>query len=57
MGKESVCNAGDASSISELGKSPGGGSSNPHQCSCLKSPLDEEPGGLQSKELQRIGHD
>ena len=57
MGKESVCNAGYASSISGLGKSPGGVSSNPLQCSCLESPLDEESGRLQSKELQRIGHD
>ena len=57
MGKESVCNAGYASSISGLGKSPGGGSSNPLQCSCLECPLDEESGRLQSNELQGIGDD
>ena len=30
---------------------------NPLQCSCLKNPWTEEPGGLQSKESQRAGHD
>ena len=30
---------------------------NPLQNSCLKTPWLEEPGGLQSKELQRVGHD
>ena len=33
--KESACNAGDAGSISELGRSPGGGNSNPLLYSCL----------------------
>ena len=33
------------------------GSGNPLQCSCLESPLDEEPGGLQSMGSQRVGHD
>ena len=33
-GKESACNAGDPGSIPGLGISPGGGHSNPLQCSC-----------------------
>ena len=41
--KESACNAGatgDMSSIPESGRSPGGGHSNPVQCSCLQNPMD-----------------
>ena len=30
---------------------------NPLQYSCLGNPMDEEPGGLQSMGLQRLGHD
>ena len=40
---ESPANAGDtrdAGSISESGRSPGGGNGNPLQCSCLGSSLD-----------------
>ena len=36
--KESVCNAGDLGSIPGLGRSPGGGYSNPLQYSCLENP-------------------
>ena len=32
----------DASSIHRLERSPGGGNSNPLQCSCLDSPMDRE---------------
>ena len=39
-GKESACNAGDLDSISESGRSPGGGHGNPLQYSCLKKPTD-----------------
>ena len=39
-GKESACSAGDLGSIPELGRSPGEGNGNPHQCSCLENPLD-----------------
>ena len=35
--KESVCNAGDLCSIPGSGRSPGGGHSNPLQCSCLEN--------------------
>ena len=37
-GKESVCNAGHLGSITELGRSPGGGHGNPLQYSCLENP-------------------
>ena len=40
MGKESACNAGDAGSIPRLGRSPGVGSSNPIQYSCMENPMD-----------------
>ena len=46
--------AGDASSILESGKSPGGENGNPLQYSFLENPWTEKPGGLQfmgSKEL------
>ena len=42
-GKESTCNAevaGDAGSISALGRSPGGGHGNPLQYSCLENSMD-----------------
>ena len=37
-GKESACNVGHLGSIPGLGRSPGGGHSNPLQCSCLENP-------------------
>ena len=36
----------DVGSIPGAGRSPGGGHSNPLQCSCLENPRTEEPGGL-----------
>ena len=41
-GKESACNAGDLGSVPVLGRSAGGGHSNPLQCSCLENPMDRE---------------
>ena len=38
------------------GKPHGGGNGNPLRCSRLENPT-EEPSGLQSMELQRVGHD
>ena len=38
VGKESACNVGDLGSIPGLGRSPGGGSDNPLQYSCLENP-------------------
>ena len=39
-GKKSTCNAGDAGSIPELGRSPGEGNGNPLRYSCLGNPMD-----------------
>ena len=39
-GKESVCNAGDLSSIPGLGRSPGEGNGYSLQYSCLDNPMD-----------------
>ena len=48
----------DSASIPGSGRCPGGGHGNPLQCSCLENPVDrEEPGGLLSTGLQRVGHD
>ena len=38
--KESARDAGDPSSIPELGRSPGEGNGNPLQDSCLENPVD-----------------
>ena len=38
--KNLSANAGDAGSVSDLGGSPGGGSGNPLQYSCLGNPMD-----------------
>ena len=38
VGKESACNKGDLGLIPRLGRSPGGGHSNPLQYSCLENP-------------------
>ena len=54
MVKNSLANAGDirhVSSIPGSGRSSGEGNGNPLQYSCLENPMDEEPGGLQSKGL------
>lgn len=48
---------GDMGSIPGWGRPPGEGNGNPLQYSCLENPMDEEPGGLQSMGLQRVGHD
>ena len=39
-GKEPACHAGDSSSISGSGRSPGGGNGNPCRYSCLGNPMD-----------------
>ena len=61
MVKNPPVNAGDArniGSISGSGRFPGEGSGNSLQRSCLeKNPWTEEPGGLQSTGLRRVGHD
>ena len=53
-------NAGDVRDMGLIpgsGRSPGGGHGNPLQYSCWRIPWTEEPGGLQSKGLQRVRHD
>ena len=47
----------DVSSIPGSGRSPGGGRSNPLQCSCLESPMDGGAWRVQSLGSQRVGHD
>ena len=54
--KNLPANAGNnAVSIPELGRSTGEGNGNPAQYSCLESPMDKRPGGLQSMGSQRVG--
>ena len=55
-GKESTCQTGDAGSMPGSGRSPGGGSSNPLQYSCLEILCAEEADGLQSMASQRSRH-
>ena len=58
--KNLPADAGDAryvGSIPGSERSPGGGHSNPLQCSCLENPMDREPGGLESVGSQRVRHD
>ena len=49
--------AGDIGSILGLGRSPGGGHSNPLNILAWTVPWTEEPGGLQFMGSQRVGHD
>ena len=51
MGKESVCNEGDAGLISVLGRSPGGGYGNSLQYSGLENPMG---GGAWRATVQRV---
>jgi len=48
---------GDPGSTPGSERSPGEGNGNPLQYPCLENSMDEEPGGLQSMESQRVGHD
>ena len=54
--KASAYKAGDVGSVPGSGRSPGEGNGNPLQYSCLENPWTEEPGGIQSMGLQRVGH-
>ena len=40
VGKKSTCNAGDAVSIPQSGRSPGGGNGNPLQYFCLENHMN-----------------
>ena len=56
-GKESACNAGDLGLIPGLGRSPGEGNGYPLSILAWRIPRTEEPGGLQSRGSQRVGHE
>ena len=56
MVKNLPANEGDTDSIPGLGRSSGEGNGNPLQYSCLENPWTEKPGGLESTESQRVGH-
>ena len=53
----SACRAGGPGSTPASGRSPGGGNGDPLQDSAWEIPWTEEPVGLQSIGLQRVGHD
>ena len=55
-GKESACNAGNLGSIPGL-KDPQEKEMSTYSYFCWKIPWTEDPGGLQSMGLQRVGHD
>ena len=56
-GKESACNTGDPGWIPGSGRSPGEGNIYPLQFLAWRIPWTEEPGRLQSIELQRLRDD
>ena len=55
--KNPPASAEDLSSILGLGRSPGKGNGNPLQYLAWRIPWTEEPGGLQSMELYKVGQD
>ena len=57
MVKNPPANAGDMGSISELGRSPGGGMATHSSIHAWEIPWMEEPGGLQSMGITRVRHD
>ena len=56
VNKESACNAGDLGSILGLGRSPGVGTGNPLQYSCLENPMDRGAWQAIVHEVSRLGH-
>ena len=59
MVKNLPANAGDIrdmSSVPGSGRSPGGGNNTLFHILAQRIPWTEEPGGLQSMGLQRLGH-
>ena len=56
-GKESACNAGDLGSIPVLGRSPGEEMATQSSILAWEIPWTEQPDGLQSIGLQRVGRD
>ena len=55
--KESTCNVGDLGSVPGSGRSPGEGNGNNSSVLAWRIPWTEEPSGLHSVGLQRVGHD
>ena len=55
--KESACNARDPGSIPGSGRSPAEGMATHFSILDWEIPWTEEPGGPQSMESQRVGHD
>ena len=55
MVKNLPANAGDVSDVFVIPRA-GGEHGNPLQYFCLENPMDRGAGGLQSIELQRVGH-
>ena len=56
-GKDSACNAGDPDSIHGSGRSLEKGMAAHSSILAWSIPWTEEPDGLQSMELQRVGYD
>ena len=56
VGKESVCSEGDVGSIHGSGRSLEEGLAILSSIPAWRIPWTEEPGGLQSIGLQRVGH-
>ena len=56
-GKESACRAGDVGLISESGRCPGEGNSNPLQYSCLGNPMDRGIWWATVHKVIGVGHD
>ena len=57
MVKNLPVNAGDMGSIPGSGRSPGRGSGTHSSILAWEIPWTDEPGGLQSMGLQKVGHD
>ena len=55
--KASACNAGGLGLIPGWGRCPGEGTATHSSILAWRIPSTEEPGGLQSTGLQRVGHD
>ena len=55
-GKECTCNAGDLGLIPGSGRSSGGRMVMQYSILAWRIPWTEEPGGLQSMESHRVGH-
>ena len=55
--QEAACNIGDLGLVSGLGRSPGEGSGNPLQYSCLGNPIDRGFWWAIVHGVARVGHD